>query len=236
MRRWAVHIDIEGFGALYDQEVDVLLSLGSLMEGIYLIGSRVFPESPNRLFAHQIGDGFIIVSEFGSDSLEIPVSIAVALLRHVAATGRFAKAAVAEGDFADIQGVYPNRVREAIRDGCGRVQMGAGLMTTFSVMGTALIRACGLAKRASGALLLIQRDDSSRLPKCMTCEIGDVLSVDWLHSDLARVTDIQQRASLTVPPVPEIARSLTRYSELEGVPVDWKVNTRRCLSLANEGA
>jgi hypothetical protein len=53
MDRWAIHIDVEGFGTLYDHHDDVLLALGALMEGIYRIGTAVFPDSPDRLFAHQ---------------------------------------------------------------------------------------------------------------------------------------------------------------------------------------
>ena len=33
--RWAINIDLEGFGHLYDKEDLVLLSLGELMEGIF---------------------------------------------------------------------------------------------------------------------------------------------------------------------------------------------------------
>ena len=49
------------------------------------IGERCYPESPDRRFAHQTGDGFVIVSEFGTASLRVPAAIAIALLRHVAA-------------------------------------------------------------------------------------------------------------------------------------------------------
>jgi len=107
--RWAIYVDIEGFGVLYDRETTVLEALGDLMEGIYAIGTKCYPESPYRLFAHQTGDGFIVVSEFGAASLEVPAAIAIALLRHVAARGRFAKASIREGDFADIWGATRSR-------------------------------------------------------------------------------------------------------------------------------
>jgi hypothetical protein len=98
--RWAIHIDLEGFGELYPKEDQVLLSLGQLMQGICLIGSRCFPESSDRLFAHQLGDGFVIVSDFLEETLARPVGFALALLRHVSQTGRFAKATFAEGHFS----------------------------------------------------------------------------------------------------------------------------------------
>lgn len=105
--RWAIYMDIEGFRALYSKENNILFALCDLMEGIFLIGRDCYPGTPDRIFAHQTGDGFVIVGEFGAESLSVPVSIAVALLRHIAARGRFAKAAIGEGDFADISGCFP---------------------------------------------------------------------------------------------------------------------------------
>lgn len=77
--RWAIFIDLEGFRALYDKENLVLLSLGELMAGIYHVGCKCFPESPDRLFAHQLGDGFVIVSDFHEESLDRPIAIAMVL-------------------------------------------------------------------------------------------------------------------------------------------------------------
>jgi hypothetical protein len=134
------------------------------MEGIHSIGERCYPESPHRLFAHQTGDGFVIVSEFGAVSLEVPAAIAIVLLRHVAARGRFAKASIGEGEFADIWGCYPARIREA-RIGEDSVRLGGGVMTVFPVMGTALIDAVGVGKRSpSGSLLTVASRNSARLP------------------------------------------------------------------------
>jgi hypothetical protein len=42
MERWSIYIDIEGFSALYEQENQVLHSLGMLAEGIGWIGIRIF--------------------------------------------------------------------------------------------------------------------------------------------------------------------------------------------------
>ncbi len=65
MERWAIHIDIEGFSATYENSAQGLYSLQALMEGIYFIGNKWRPDPPERIFAHQLGDGFIIVGEFG---------------------------------------------------------------------------------------------------------------------------------------------------------------------------
>jgi len=64
MCRWAIHIDMEGFSNLWDKEDQILLSLGELMRAIFRIGRKCFPASPERLFAHQLGDGFLIISDF----------------------------------------------------------------------------------------------------------------------------------------------------------------------------
>lgn len=234
--RWAIHIDIEGFGVLYDRHDDVLLALGALMEGIYLAGSRFFPESPNRLFAHQVGDGFIIVSEHGADSLEVPVSLSVALLRHVAASGRFAKAAVAEGALADIQACFPTVVREAHREDSYRLRMGRGIMNTFPVMGSALIRAVGVTKKASGALLIADNANRNRLPAGVSvCELpSDVISIDWLHADLPLVTAIKTKASLSAPSVADLEASLREYCTSQHLCPCWKSNTLTSLGLAHD--
>jgi len=133
--RWAINIDLEGFGHLYDKEDLVLLSLCELMEGIYRIGVQCYPESPDRIFAHQIGDGFIIVSDFPEESFERPVAIALSLLRHVAHSGRYAKATISDGEFSDILSCYPSSVINAAGSD-KRVRMGRGVMTLFPVMGT----------------------------------------------------------------------------------------------------
>ncbi len=68
--RWSTYIDIEEFRALYEKNNAVLRALGDLMDGIYLIGTTCYAVMPSRIFAHQTGDGFATVSEFGAASLD----------------------------------------------------------------------------------------------------------------------------------------------------------------------
>jgi len=82
--RWAINIDFEGFGYLYGKENAVLLTIGELMEVIFRIGTQYYPESPESIIAHQIGDGFVIVSDFLERTFERPMAIALSLLRDVA--------------------------------------------------------------------------------------------------------------------------------------------------------
>ncbi len=218
-KRWSIYIDIEGFGALYDKENIILLALGDLMEGIFLIGSKCYPETPNRIFAHQTGDGFVIVSEFYSESLEIPVAISIALLRHISLRGRFAKASIAEGEFAGIEGCYPRRIQEA-KETDNRVFMGRGIMTIFPVMGTALINSVAISKVSpSGSLLTICKGNSDRLPKgCIIHEIegSEVSSIDWVHSSFPLLEQVQNKAELRKPDSSTIKTNFYKYFNLFG--------------------
>lgn len=112
MPRWCIYIDILGFGGLWESDMTkALRTLRELMNAIIQIGKQVYPIEGDRLFVHQVGDGFAIVSDFHEDSLERPISIAITLMRHVVAyTGYFASAAIAEGDFSGIRSCYPEEV------------------------------------------------------------------------------------------------------------------------------
>lgn len=236
-RRWAIYIDLEGFSALYDRENHIMLALGDLMEGIFLIGEKCYPESPERIFAHQTGDGFVIVSEFGAESLEIPVAISICLLRHIAARGRFGKAAIGEGDFADVTGCYPQTVREAQTQYCS-VRMGGSVMTLFSVMGTALIDAVRVAKRSpSGSLLTLRKKNRSRIPQeCEVKQLEDqeIICIDWVHSELLLVPEIQNRAKLRNPSLSTIEKAFTDYAANQMPPKQWVNNTGSLLGFADE--
>jgi len=199
MERWAINIDIEGFGTTYEKSAQGLSSLQALMEGIYFIGNKWCPDSPERIFAHQLGDGFIIVSEFGRESIEVPIILAIALMQRVLFSNGVAKAVIAEGDFADIQGCFPKCIRD-VSTGDNRIRLGRGLMTTFTVMGTALIRAVKLAEKSpTGSLLIIPKSFQTRLPPeihPVTTDDPDLLSIDWVHTKMKLLEQVQQIAGL----------------------------------------
>ena len=97
MDHWSLYVDIEGFSTTYEKDTKAVLSLGALMEAILGLGSRCYPESLHRLFAHQLGDGFVVVGEFGWATLEQPVTVGTILLRAVLQAGGIAKGAISEG-------------------------------------------------------------------------------------------------------------------------------------------
>lgn len=235
MERWCIYIDIEGFGALYGMEQHVLRSLGSLAEGILRIGQECFPDTPDRLFAHQTGDGFAIIGEFGTDTYERPLAIAVALMRHVGHSGRFAKAAVSQGDFADVRGCYPDAIRNA-ETVDGRLLLGHGIMTLFPVMGTALIRAVKLTENTpSGPLLTIASTDRHRIPEgLIVCETAEplVLNIDWVHSAFPSADTISHRAGLDSPSVENLEKSLATYCHSQNLRPEWVAGVRDLLGVA----
>ena len=153
--RWSLWIDVEGFSAIYQtDETKALSAIGSLMEAIFKIGSSIYSRHPYRLFAHQFGDGFVIVSDFPEISAERPLAIAISLMRHLLAKGVVCKAAVACGCFADVKGCYPNIVMTEIKSDAF-ASMGEGLMTINPVMGTALITSNVLSRHPPRALFFI---------------------------------------------------------------------------------
>jgi hypothetical protein len=171
-RRWSIWIDVEGFSTLWSRGDKAVAGLRALMHGIYSLGTLLYRDGGDRLFAHQFGDGFIIVADFHEPQLDRCAAIAVALMRHISHAGCLARAAIAEGKFADISGLWPKVVQEAaIRDGSGdRVALGSGLMTLLPVMGTALIAANKLDARnpVKGSILTVATANSARISPSST--------------------------------------------------------------------
>ena len=233
--RWAINIDLEGFGHLYDKEYRVLISLGELMEGIFRIGVQCYPESPHRIFAHQMGDGFIIISDFPEDTFDRPIAIALSLLRHVAHSGRYAKATISEGEFADIQSCYPSSVLNAAGPD-KRVRLGSGIMTFFPVMGTALIRAISVAKKCpSGPLLAVAIANRHRLPDGLIVHelpSKGIIVVDWLHSKNELAEDIASKSQLKRPDNLTISNQLIDYCQKQPVKEEWKTSVKDFLGIS----
>jgi hypothetical protein len=233
--RWAIHIDIEGFGHLYDKEDLVLLSLGELMKGIFQIGTKYYPESPDRIFAHQLGDGFIIVSDFPEKTFERPVAIALSLLRHVASSGRYAKATISDGDFADILSCYPPSVTKTAESD-KTVRLGHGLMTLFPVMGTALIRAISVAKKCpSGPLLALATENQHRIPdELVVHEVASegIIIIDWIHSENELARDIASKSQLNWPDALTVSAQLREYCQAQQIKDEWKATVRDFLGVS----
>ncbi|MBU0704303.1 MAG: hypothetical protein KKC18_10610 [Chloroflexi bacterium] len=230
MDRWALFVDVEGFSSIYPENTVAALSrLRALMEGIYYIGNRVCPATPQRLFAHQLGDGFLVVSEFGERSPELPLAIGVFLLRCVLLAGGMGSCAIAQGESADIRGCYPDIVREHL-DPSGTVALGKGIMWVFPVMGSALIDADRLSKRETGAVLLLDGALADRLPAgvVVTKRAAQHIVVDWIHTETPEMCEIETKTGITQPHGAALEERARRYLSEYGadLPRAWIENTR----------
>lgn len=195
-RRWSIWIDVEGFSTLYrSEEARAIAYLGELMEALFLIGTKMYPQEPERLFIHQFGDGFVVVSSFEEASPERPLAICIAVMRHLLKKRCVTKAAISVGGFFDVSSCYPKSVMEASKDR-RHVGLGEGLMTIIPVMGTAFIAAYKLADRHSGALLLVDTIGFVSLPKGLIATPGTPDSIDWIHSYFPEVDEICEKTGL----------------------------------------
>jgi hypothetical protein len=197
-------------------------------KGFYRIGNDVCPETPHRLFAHQIGDGFVIVSQFADRSPELPLAIGTFLLRNILLAGGIGKCALSQGEFADIQGCYPEMIRENANES-GAVRLGRGLMRVFPVMGSALINAYRLSKRESGALLLLDSDLQGNLPQgaVVAKRTSDYSVLDWVHTDTPEIDEIASKTGINHPQATILENKVRDYTNRNGsdLPKKWVTNT-----------
>lgn len=227
--RWAISIDIEGFSKHYEHSEDrktyAILALGELMNSVFLVGSQCFPGTPEkifseRLFAHQFGDGFLICSDFPESDASRAIAIAVAIMRHMTLKGYVTKAAISTGDLSDIRGCYPKPMRDAQDD---RLDIGMGLMTIISIMGTALTKAHKLANTGRGAVLILDRQlVEIGLPVGAKIRIPGSPCIDWVSSDLPLADEIAQKAQLRTASARELCEKLKAYCATQPTPpVPW---------------
>jgi hypothetical protein len=234
MDQWSLYIDIEGFSATYETDTQALVSLGALTEAIYQVGSRGYPETPERLFAHQLGDGFVVVGDFGQATLEQPVTVAVILIRAVLQAGGAAKGAISEGGFSDTLGCLPESVQNLYgRSDGAPIPLGNGLMTILPVMGTALINSHRLLHSndtPSGPLLVLRRSDEERLPSWVKTTASDSKAVvDWIHSSSPSLDEVARAAGLPVSSPASMEARLRAYIDKSRTPQHWRDNAERFL-------
>ena len=225
--RWSLWIDVEGFSEIYRRnETDALLALGWLLESIFKIGTTIYSDGPGRLFAHQFGDGLVVVSNFPEDSAERPIAIAISVMRHLIARGVACKSAVACGGFSDVGGCFSESIFENSQDR-HIVSMGAGLMTIIPVMGTALITSHKLSSQRRGAVLLIRDECFKTIPKEAVISLKAPTAVDWIHSELALARRISSKAGLIYDESSDAAVCLRKYIDVQGSSAgdEWVTST-----------
>ena len=239
--RWCLFIDILGFSRMWEcEQARALHPLRELMRAIYRIGTRVYRDDGQRLLVHHMGDGFGIVSSFGESSFERPLAIAIALMRCVASSGAFAAATLAEGDFADITGCYPEEVMKDCNEGGVVALGGGGLMTLSSVMGTAFIRAYRLHEELPSAPFLAVSDEHrDRIPTGFGVRLvtskrdRSMLSIDWLRSESPLVSRIQAFGGLAAPQTEDLSRAIRDYCDTyPELREKWATDLRRFLGFS----
>ena len=231
--RWSIWIDVEGFSNLYKLISDrAIQHLNYLMESLYKIGIHVFGKSPDRLFIHQFGDGFIIVSDFPEKNPTRPLAICIAVMRHLLKKGVITKAAVSAGNFADISSCYPEEVIKAAEDR-RHVKIGEGVMTIIPVMGMALIAAHKVSGTDSGALLLLDTSCFSGIPEEVIYKAGTASTIDWVHTELSDVESICNKASLNNLSSEEAEKLIKTYIDqnTNSLSRNWIERTKETLSL-----
>ena len=231
-QRWALYIDIEGFGAKWnDDTMSAFRGINALMQGIYWIGDRHYRDPPNRLFAYQFGDGFLIASEFHEASLDRAILVGVALLRHLLANGETAKCSVAEGGLSDVQGCYPKEIRSQLTR--QNIQLGRGVMTVTPVMGSALVRAASMQKKAPpGPLMVVSIKNRDRVGTdlSLTKATGEVAAVNWLLGDFPGLIELQTATGFAHHTEAERESQLRNYiGANKCLSGDWKTNARKYL-------
>jgi hypothetical protein len=202
-KRWGLNIDVEGFSALYEYSEDgktkAIFALRDLMQAIISIGRLTYPGDPtnnesDRIFAHQFGDGFILVSNFEEIDATRCVSIGIALMRHMTMKGHATKVAISTGGMSDIKGCYPKVVCDADGD---TISLGAGLMTTIPVMGTALTKAHKLGTRVSGNVLVVDITQFGTYPEDVLLKVNNNIAfIDWKSDKFELPRTISEKAGL----------------------------------------
>jgi len=169
------------------------------MEAVINIGSLAYPGDPSkneadRIFSHQFGDGFILVSDFEEPDATRCISIGIALMRHMTMKGIATKVAISKGDMSDIKGCYPTIIRDS---GSGIINLGAGILTTIPVMGTALTKAHKLGSKVSGNVLVVDTCQFTEYPKQILLKLDNKIGFfDWKSDSFRLSREISEKARL----------------------------------------
>lgn len=231
--RWSIWIDVEGFSNCYKKDsIQAILFLNELMVSLYRIGVRLFNKSPDRLFIHQFGDGFIVVSDFPEKKPTRPLAICIAIMRHLLKKGIATKAAISGGDWGDISSCYPSEVMNVAEDR-RFLRIGQGIMTIIPVMGMALIAAHKLSGTDNGALLILDTSFFSGIPKGIIYKSGTASTIDWIHTELPDTKKICEEASLDNVTAKEAEELIKSYinENYDILTKKWVERTKAALSL-----
>jgi len=231
MNRWAVFLDLEGTSKIFpENELRLYVPFDAALDALCRIGMNVYPETPYRLFAHQVGgDGLIIVSEFLEGKAEISISIAVLLMQTILKMGAVAKGGISEGTYGDYTGCFPS-LKKYEQVGDRTFALGRGRLTIFSTMGTALINSHKYTSRQPrGCRLAIDKALIDSVPDgVVTHEYeADLLIIDWIHTQTQTIEKIKDLAGICIPTTEKMESMLINYVESSGdlKNTEWGINS-----------
>lgn len=150
-------------------------------------------------------------------------------MRAAIGSGIATKAAISVGKMSDVQGLYPEIVREKMEHSVAGV--GAGLMTINPVMGTALANAYTAGKKHRGAVLLVDAPLAQEIPEWAASTnlppaSTSIAAVDWIHSEPPELRELCSLAGIPYVENAMAATALKRYvDENKGLSEEWKANT-----------
>jgi hypothetical protein len=235
--RWSIWFDVEGFSELYQtDDMQAIIALRELMESLYRIGSTIFSQPPDRLFIHQFGDGFVVVSDFSETCPTRPIAMSLAVMRHMVFRGVVTKAAISAGGFADISSAYPCVVKHALKDH-RFVELGRGLMTITPGMGTALINSYKLANNRKGCVLVFDPSPFGLVSEGVIIKYSSPPVIDWVHSNLVMVDEICDKSGLEKVDKTTAEERLKEYIKQHRAMLkdDWIRSTLESVGLIAEG-
>lgn len=235
-KRWGISIDIEGFSNLYENsdatQNKAIWGLNKLMDAVIKVGQKVCPGDPNknywdRIFAHQFGDGFILVSNFEEPDPSRCIAIAISLSRHMLLQGFATKASISTGSMSDINGCYPDAMRDSENN---TLHLGMGLMTSIPVMDTALTKAHKLGSRVTGNVVVIDVSQFPSVPVHLIkdCE-GNIGYVNWMSDENGLSREISEKAGLQFGSEKQLYSQFSSYiATAPRPPQKWIEGSRRC--------
>ena len=215
MDNWALYLDIEGASKKYTGDAGKFhLAVDTVLSQLLIMGNEYFTTDGNRLFGYQVGgDGILILSHRFSLCPDAPIAIGILLMQALLQMDFVAKVGISEGDFADTQGCNPT-LNKLSSSKDGAYSMGAGLLLTFPVMGTALINSHSyVSKGPKGTWMAIDTAlyetlDDSVITHCS--EFGTEY-IDWIHTRTKLVEDISEKTNIPLLPIERLEQLLVDY-------------------------
>lgn len=159
----------------------------------------------------------MIVSDFEEADPGRFISIAAILMQVLLANGLVGKAGISAGTFGDIRGCVPS-LREAEAVGDSTYRLGAGLLTTLNVMGTALINSHRFATLPPrGGRLAVDPAVLVKKPAgVVISDFGGPTIVDWIHTKTALMEHITKTAGIDLPTAGDLRKKLIAYVDGAG--------------------